>query len=68
MRSDAVHCPYTGPRISDLGPNVRIYGAHHRFFPWIIDMVLKSLHHMLIFYRRKYFLTAGSRDIHTSGP
>jgi len=53
MANVTVSTLVAGPQIGGLGPNVRIYGAHHRFFPWIIDMVLRSLHHVLIFYRRK---------------
>ena len=39
---------YTGPRIGGLGPNVRIYGAHHRFYPRVFDMVLRSIDPRLI--------------------
>ena len=55
MLSDATHPPYAGPRIGGLGPNVRIYGAHHRFTRRVFDIVLGSLHHLLIFHRRKQF-------------
>ena len=39
MLSDAVSTPYTGPEIGGLGPNVRIYGAHHRFTRRVFDML-----------------------------
>ena len=59
MLSDAVHTPRAGSGIGGLGANVRIYGAHHRFFPRTIDMVLRSLHHLLIFHRGVLFSDRG---------
>ena len=47
MPSVAVHRPYAGPRIGGLGPTLQTYRAHHRIFPGMIDIVLRSLHDLL---------------------
>ena len=55
MPIDAVSDPYMGPGIGGLGPTLQSYQAHERVNPQTVDMVLRSLNHLLIFHRRDLF-------------
>ena len=48
MPVDAVSTLVAGPKIGGLGPNVQIYGAHHRFIRMITGTVLRSMDLTLI--------------------
>ena len=52
MVNVAVSHLVAGPRIGGLGLCLAICGAHYRFVPGIIDMVLRSLDHLLNIERR----------------
>ena len=59
MANVAVSHLVAGPEQGGQNLTLLSFRGRHRVFPGMIDMVLGSLHHLLIFYRRDLFSDRG---------